>query len=81
MRARNSVRNSFRAQYTPDSREAIRGWIAERGTLEARTATSITSPDALAQEMARIRADGFARDMEESEQGVRCLAAPLRSCL
>jgi DNA-binding IclR family transcriptional regulator len=63
--------------WTYPTDEAILGWIAERGTLEARTATSITSPDALAQEMARIRADGYARDMEESEQGVRCLAAPL----
>jgi IclR family acetate operon transcriptional repressor len=27
--------------------------------------------------MARIRADGFARDMEESEVGVRCIAAPV----
>src|SRR6266436_5853940 len=29
-RARNAVRNSFRAQYTPDSREAIRNWIAAK---------------------------------------------------
>jgi IclR family acetate operon transcriptional repressor len=31
----------------------------------------------LVAECARIRADGFARDMEESEPGVRCAAAPV----
>src|SRR5258708_5596152 len=28
--ARNTVRNSFRAQYTPDSRETIRGWLSAK---------------------------------------------------
>jgi IclR family acetate operon transcriptional repressor len=63
--------------WTYPTDEAIREWIAERGTLPARTARSITAPDALAREMARIRQDGYARDVEESEQGVRCVAAPL----
>jgi hypothetical protein len=27
--------------------------------------------------MARIRTEGYARDLEESEPGVRCIAAPL----
>jgi IclR family acetate operon transcriptional repressor len=63
--------------WTYPTDEAIRGWIAERGELAARTPRSITSPPALAREMARIRAEGYARDVEESEQGVRCLAAPL----
>src|SRR5258706_3205243 len=30
LRARTSVRNSFRAQYTPDSRQAIHGWLSAR---------------------------------------------------
>ncbi len=63
--------------WTYPTDEAIGGWIAERGELAARTPRSITSPPALAREMARIRAEGYARDVEESEQGVRCLAAPL----
>jgi uncharacterized protein YfaS (alpha-2-macroglobulin family) len=29
-RARDTVRNTFRAQYTPDSREAIRNWMAAK---------------------------------------------------
>jgi DNA-binding IclR family transcriptional regulator len=55
----------------------LRDWVAEQGTLVARTAHSITSADALVRETERIRADGYARDMEESEVGVRCLAAPI----
>src|SRR5258708_5838119 len=40
VRARNSVRNSFRAQYPPDSREAIRGWIAARNQKPVTVATA-----------------------------------------
>jgi len=56
---------------------ALRAWIAEQGSLIERTPHSITSADALVREAARIRAAGYARDMEESEMGVRCLAAPV----
>lgn len=63
--------------WTYPTDEAIRAWVAEHGPLEIRTPTTITSPDAFVREMAKVRADGWARDMEESEQGVRCLAAPL----
>lgn len=55
----------------------LRAWIAEHESLEARTPNSITTARALVRETARIRADGYARDMEESEVGVRCLAAPI----
>jgi DNA-binding IclR family transcriptional regulator len=55
----------------------LRAWIKEQGTLVRRTAHSITTADALVRETARIRADGYARDMEESEIGVRCVAAPV----
>jgi IclR family transcriptional regulator, KDG regulon repressor len=57
--------------------EALRAWVARRGPLERRTQSSITTVDALIREAARIRADGFARDREESELGVRCVAVPL----
>jgi DNA-binding IclR family transcriptional regulator len=63
--------------WTHPTEEAILAWVAEHGPLEVRTSTTITEPGAIAKEMARIRSDGYARDMEESEQGVRCLAAPL----
>jgi DNA-binding IclR family transcriptional regulator len=59
------------------SAEAIGEWALRYGPLEARTPHSITATDELAREMARIREDGYARDMEESEVGVRCVAAPV----
>jgi IclR family acetate operon transcriptional repressor len=55
----------------------LRAWMRRSAPLARRTPASITDPDALVLEMGRIRSDGFARDMEESEPGVRCLAAPV----
>ncbi|HEY2803848.1 MAG TPA: IclR family transcriptional regulator [Actinomycetota bacterium] len=63
--------------WTYPSEAELRAWIAACRPLGRRTPSSITDPVALAREMARIRADGFARDMEESEVGVRCIAAPV----
>jgi DNA-binding IclR family transcriptional regulator len=60
----------------PDETQ-LRAWIARQGSLAARTEHSITSPDALVREAARVRVEGYARDMEESEVGVRCVAAPV----
>jgi len=45
--------------------------------LVARTAFTITDPDALGEELERIRGDGFAEDNLESELGIRALAAPV----
>ena len=39
------------------------------------TEKTLTSPDALAEEMRKIRRDGFAVDDEEQKPGLRCLAA------
>jgi len=63
--------------WTYPSEAELRVWIANSRPLARRTPSSITDPAALAKEMARIRADGLARDMEESEVGVRCIAAPV----
>jgi IclR family acetate operon transcriptional repressor len=60
----------------PDDAQ-LRAWIDRQGPLVTMTPNSIADPDALVAECARIRADGFARDMEESEPGVRCAAAPV----
>jgi len=56
---------------------AILAWAQEHAPLARRTPRTVDEPTALAREMARIRSDGFAKDLEESEQGVRCVAAPV----
>jgi IclR family acetate operon transcriptional repressor len=63
--------------WTYPDEQSLRAWIAREGPLVQRTAHSITSADLLVREAERIRSGGYARDMEESEVGVRCLAAPI----
>ena len=41
------------------------------------TPNTITSTKELREEMARIRAQGYALDLQEHEEGVRCAAAPI----
>jgi DNA-binding IclR family transcriptional regulator len=45
--------------------------------LELETARTITDSDALLAHLAQIRAQGFALDDEEHQEGVRCIAAPV----
>ncbi|MGH2559437.1 MAG: IclR family transcriptional regulator [Thermomicrobiales bacterium] len=46
-------------------------------TLVRQTEKSITDPEELRVELARVRAQGYALDDEESTLGIRCIAAPV----
>ena len=64
--------------WTYPTDEALRGWIEGRGRArDADAAVDHLAAGAGARDEPRIRADGYARDLEESEPGVRCIAAPL----
>jgi IclR family acetate operon transcriptional repressor len=56
---------------------SLRDWAEDHAPLARPTARTIDTPDALAREMRRIRTEGFAKDLEESEPSVRCVAAPV----
>jgi IclR family transcriptional regulator, acetate operon repressor len=45
--------------------------------LEARTPRTLTTVDAVEQELGRVREQGYAVDDEEQELGVRCVAVPV----
>lgn len=57
-------------------RAAFDEWAAAREFV-ARTAATVTGPDALWQEFEEIRRLGYAVDREESELGVECIAFPV----
>ncbi|NYI95417.1 IclR family acetate operon transcriptional repressor [Streptomonospora nanhaiensis] len=59
----------------PD-REAMA--VLHRAGMPAATDRTITTPDAFAAEITRIRERGYAIDDGEQEVGVRCLAVPVR---
>lgn len=46
--------------------------------MPARTPNTITTRERLDAELGRIREAGYATDDEENEQGIRCVAAPIR---
>ena len=52
--------------------------VISRTVFQQKTAKTITSPLAFRQELARIRATGFAMDNEEHIEGIRCIATSVR---
>jgi IclR family transcriptional regulator, KDG regulon repressor len=57
--------------------EAQRNRLISRIQLVPRTKNSLTDPDTLIDHLERIRAQGFAVDNIENEEGIRCVAAPV----
>ncbi len=49
------------------------------GVLIRRTAKTITDPEKLMQHLSFVRENGYAIDDEENEEGIRCVAAPIRN--
>ena len=66
-----SVGKLFLAQ---DDAQRVRAYATRTG-LAGHTRNSITEPAALERELAKVRQSGLARDDEELELGVRCMAA------
>ena len=54
----------------------LKDYVAE--ALERKTPNTITDPSALTAELERIRSRGWSIDDVENEDGVRCVAAPIR---
>lgn len=52
--------------------------VLRRYGMPARTPNTITDPARFREELSRIRAQGYALDDEEHEEGVRCIAVPVR---
>ena len=51
--------------------------LGQAGALTRFTAQTLTTPEALAEDLSRIRSRGFALDNEERTPGMRCIAAPV----
>jgi IclR family acetate operon transcriptional repressor len=63
--------------WTYPTDDGLAAWMDRSQPLAARTVHTIVGRTAFMTEIQRVRADGFARDMEESELGVKCLAVPV----
>ncbi|MDR3277901.1 MAG: IclR family transcriptional regulator [Oscillospiraceae bacterium] len=68
-----AVGKSILAFMKPDKRDATLDNI----TFEPRTALTITDKDGFLAELARVKTEGVAYDIEEFEENVICVAAPL----
>ncbi|MBN9316820.1 MAG: IclR family transcriptional regulator [Devosia sp.] len=58
--------------------EPVRQQLIGRMRLDPHTRHTITDPDRLVAQIDEIRARGYAVDDEEIEEGLRCVAAPIR---
>jgi IclR family transcriptional regulator, acetate operon repressor len=63
--------------WTYSTDEAIRAWAAQWEPLSRPTPRTVKSARELADELAQVREQGYALDVEENEIGVRCAAVPI----
>jgi IclR family acetate operon transcriptional repressor len=68
------VGKALLAELLPDD-DAVRAWVERYGPLQARTAHTATTAEALAKSLNDVRAFGWSVDDEESEDGLACVAA------
>ena len=66
-----------KAMLAYEAAEALEAFLT-RAPFEARTPHTITEATALRAELGRVRSRGYATDDEEYEEGVACVAAPVR---
>jgi DNA-binding IclR family transcriptional regulator len=59
-----------------DSEEEIRKRFP--GTLQKYTSSTITTVEGLLKDLEKVRDVGYATDLEEFEEGLRCIASPVR---
>jgi len=60
-----------------DSASGVLGYVQRTG-LQAFTANTLITPEALTAELDAVRSEGIAHDREEAELGVACIGAPIR---
>ncbi len=63
--------------WTYPTDEAALAWAAPRTLLPAVTERTISSVTELAQHLGRVRAQGYACELEENSECVRCVAVPI----
>jgi IclR family transcriptional regulator, KDG regulon repressor len=61
------------------SQEELHRYIREKGPLEKYTVHTIATEEALIAELAKVRREGYALDLEESELGINCMSTPIRN--
>ena len=69
----SGIGKAMMAQFSPARLKAL----LERNTLTRFTATTLTDPAAIYQDLAEIRRRGYAIDDEERTEGMRCVAAAI----
>lgn len=63
--------------WTYPTDQAAKAWAERWAPLISKTKRTVSSPAQLAEQLAKVREQGYAIDFEENELGVRCAAVPI----